>query len=201
MCTIWWHCSDSLRPAHTFPKCVLMIDILTYWSLNKMADICRCFQLQSVKKNIVGLHKNFAEVFYCYYYYYLIPVWGDFMFLSSFPLPQRLLLLTSKPFVPNLTYLGQIIFGSGKTYGMTFLWPWPCEIKWKPLVQSRNGTRYQILLPVYLSAIPALSPITRHFCAVAIIGCEIHHRSFNCQILYHMVQHGCSNGDLIGHLA
>ena len=32
-----------------------------------------------------------------------------------------------------------------------------------------------------------------------IMGCQIHHRSFNCQILYRTVQHGRSNDDLIGH--
>ena len=55
------------------------------------------------------------------------PVWGDFYVFSLFPCPplqQQLLLLTSKPFELNLTYLGQRKYGSGKIYWMTFPWPW-----------------------------------------------------------------------------
>ena len=64
--------------------------------------------------------------------------------------PQWLLLLTSKPFEPDLRYLGQRKYRSGKMYWMTFGWPWPkvtpatlinknlliCRIKWEPLNQS-----------------------------------------------------------------
>ena len=54
---------------------------------------------------------------------------------SSFPPPQ-ILSLTSKPFVPNLIYLGQRIYGSGEMYWMTFLdldprsrlWHWLTKI-------------------------------------------------------------------------
>ena len=54
------------------------------------------------------------------------------LFFSSFPpqcLPlhltlQRLLPLSSKPFVPNFTYLGQSIYGSGQLHWMTCPWPW-----------------------------------------------------------------------------
>ena len=58
--------------------------------------------------------------------------------------------LTSKPFVLNLWYLAQRIYGSGEMYWMTFPWPWPkvtavasisknllvCPIKWEPLIGS-----------------------------------------------------------------
>ena len=61
------------------------------------------------------------------------PGLGDFMLSVRFPppppprpprLPQRLLPLTPKTFVPNLTYLGQRIYRFGEMYWMTFLWPW-----------------------------------------------------------------------------
>ena len=77
-----------------------------------------------------------------------------FQFLSAGvrcpPPPQRLLLLTSKPFELNLRYLGQSKYRSKKMYWMTFLWPWPkvmamalvnenllfCWIMCEPLNQS-----------------------------------------------------------------
>ena len=64
--------------------------------------------------------------------------------------PQWLLLLTSKRFELDLTYLGQRMYRSEKMYWMTFGWPWPkvmavtlintnlfvCRIKWELINQS-----------------------------------------------------------------
>ena len=76
-----------------------------------------------------------------------------FQFFSTgllHPLLQRLLAFMSKPFVPNLTYLGQRIYWSEEMYWMIFLWSWPkvtavtlinkkllvWTIKWEPLIKS-----------------------------------------------------------------
>ena len=79
------------------------------------------------------------------------PGLGWFYVFSLFPpRPWWLLPLMSKPFEPNLWYLGQWIYGSVEMYRMTFLWPWPkvttvasisknlfvCMIKWEPLIPS-----------------------------------------------------------------
>ena len=78
------------------------------------------------------------------------PSLGWLYVFSSFPPPQWLLLLMSKPFELDLRYLGQRKYRSGKTYWMTFQWPWPkvmavalininllvCRIKWEWLNQS-----------------------------------------------------------------
>ena len=48
-------------------------------------------------------------------------------FISFQPLRpplQQILSLTSKPFVPNIRYLGKIKYTSGEIYRMTFPWPW-----------------------------------------------------------------------------
>ena len=69
------------------------------------------------------------------------------------PLPQWLLLLMSKPFQLDLTYLGQRKYRSGKMYWVNFGWPWSkvtavtlinknllaCRIKWEPLNQSQQN--------------------------------------------------------------
>ena len=74
----------------------------------------------------------------------------NFHFQISTQIYIWLLLLTSKPFELDHTYLGQIKYRSGKMKLVTFGWPWPkatavtlinknllvCRIKWEPLNQS-----------------------------------------------------------------
>ena len=111
----------------------------------------RCRSRETSKLRVTGLCEGDSPV----------TSLGWLYVFSSFPPPQQLLPLTSKPFELNLRYLAQRIYGPGEMYSMTFLWPWPkvmavasisknllvCAIKWEPLDGSQQNMA--TLLPYF----------------------------------------------------
>ena len=88
----------------------LQSNVASHWlGANLESTLCASIAMEPGVRVVKSLRSDFSS------------------FPPCLPIPplQRLLPLTLKPFVPNLTHLGQRIYGSGEMYWMTFLCPWP----------------------------------------------------------------------------